>query len=87
MNRSGNTGKSSSSLETEKTGFFNLRRKIEMDRKKYYITTAIPTHQENPISGIPMKRFWLTVSPDSKGSRAMTCSFRQEQMNMDRRSS
>lgn len=56
-----------------------------MDKKKYYITTAIAIHQANHILEILMKQFLQTVLPDLKDSRDMMYFSRQEQMNMDRK--
>ena len=70
-----------------------------MDKKKYYITTAIaytsgkphiglrllPILQGSLILEILMRRFWRTVLPGLRGSRGMMCFSRQERMSTDRR--
>ena len=69
----------------------------EMDKKKYYITTAIAYTSGKPHIGntyeavladsILMRRFWRIVLPGLRDSRDMMCFSRQERMSMDRRSS
>ena len=57
-----------------------------MDKKKYYITTAIAYTSGKPhILGILMRRFWRIVLPGLRGSRGMMCFSRQERMSTDRR--
>ena len=57
-----------------------------MEKKKFYMTTAIAYTSENPISEIRMRLFWQTVLPGLNGSRGMRYSSRRERMSMDRKS-
>ena len=57
-----------------------------MEKQKYYITTAIAYTSGKPHIATPTKSSLPMPSPATNVSRAMTYSFRQEPMNMVRKS-